>query len=151
LIREDRDPAFWAGVASHPQVEPQVTFGQDLDFAEIVSNPWVLPLRAEHGGFLFVRLDGCGRVYELHTLFTPEGWGREVLLALKEAVDVVFNRGAQVIVTYDIEGHWRSRPPKTFRFEPCGDFAEAPNFPHRLRTWSLSSAAWNASPARRRM
>lgn len=151
MIEECRDPAFWAGVASHPEVAPHVTFGHAVDFDAIVSNPWVTPLKAEHGGFLFVRLDGQGRVHELHTLFTPEGWGREVLLALKAAVALMFERGAQVIVTYDVEGNWRSKPPKTFRFEAAGDFAPVPDFPHRLRSWVLTSAAWNASPARLRM
>lgn len=151
MIREDRNPDFWAAVMAHPEVAPHVTFGQAVDVAAILENPWVTPLRADHGGFLFVRLDGMGRVHELHTMFTPEGWGREVLQALKEAVAEMFERGAQIIVTYDVEGNWRSRPPKTFRFEVCGDFAPVPDFPHRLRSWVLTRAAWDASPARQRM
>ena len=151
MITEDRDPAFWDRIISHPEVAPHVTFGQQLDLLTILDNPWVTPLRTENGGFLFFRLDGLGRVHELHTMYTPQGWGREVLLALKEAVSEIFDRGAQLITTYDVEGNWRSRPPKTFRFEPCGDFATADGFPVKLRTWALSKAAWNASPARLRM
>lgn len=149
MIREERDPAFWRAVYEHPEVKPHVSLGHEVDLEALVSNPAVLPLRAEHGGFFFVRLDGLGRVYELHTMFTPEGWGREVLQALKEAVSEVFALGAQLIITYDVEGNWRSRPPKTFRFEACGDYA--PALGASLRTWLLTRAAWDASPARQRM
>lgn len=150
MIREDRDVSFWSTVYEHPEVKPHVGLGQDIDLAEILDNPWVVPLRAEHGGFLFVRLDGMGRVYELHTMFTPEGWGREVLLALKAATQEIFERGAQVIVTYDVEGNWRSRPPKTFRFEPAGEFAPT-RLGRSLRSWVLTRTAWETSPARQRM
>ena len=150
MIREDRDLAFWTAVYEHPKIKPHVSLGQDINLADLLANEWVLPLRAEHGGFFFVRLDGLGRVYELHTLFTPEGWGREVLLALKAAVEHVFQAGAQVITTYDVEGYWRSKPPKTFRFEPAGDFAATELGP-RLRSWVLTRNAWEASPARQRM
>lgn len=150
MIREDRSLEFWNGVYEHPEVKPHVSLGHDLDLAAILANPAVTPLRATHGGFLFVQLDGLGRVHELHTMFTPEGWGREVLGALKDAVSLMFSRGAQLITTYDVDGHWRSRPPKTFRFEPCGDFAPTTLGP-RLRTWALSRIAWEASPACQRM
>lgn len=149
MIREDRDLAFWTDVYEHPQVKPHVGLGHDLDLSLILDNPAALPLRAEHGGFIFVRLDNLGRVYELHTLFKPEGWGREVLQALKEAVTEIFAGGGQIITTYDVEGNWRSRPPKTFRFQPCGDYAPALGV--SLRTWVLTRDAWEASPARLRM
>lgn len=151
MIRIERDPAFWARIAGHPEVAPHVTMGREVDWAASVGSDLVTPLAAEHGGFLFVRLDGVGRVQELHTMFTPEGWGREVLMALKHAVERIFADGAQLITTYEVEGHWRSQPPKTFRFMPCGDFAPIPGGEFRIRTWCLPWAAWEASPARRRM
>lgn len=151
MIREDRDTAFWSGVIEHPDVAPLVTFGQSIDLLAVLDNPWVTPLRSERGGFLFVRLDGLARVHELHSAYLPEAWGsREILLTLKAAVAEIFKRGAQLIVTYEVEGNPRSQPPKSFRFEPCGDFAPAEGFPP-LRTWALSKAAWAASPARLRM
>lgn len=150
MIREDRDPAFWTRIAEDPAVKPHVGLGRDLDMTAVTS-PQVTPLRTENGGFLFVRLDGLGRFQELHTMYLPAGWGREVLGALKEAVAEMFARGAQMITTYEVEGHWRSRPPITFRFEPCGDFAPAPGFSVRFRSWFLTRDAWEASPARRRM
>lgn len=147
---EDRDPAFWDRIANHPDVAPHVFLGTDtLDLAEIVTHPSVTPLRAEHGGFIFCRLDGLGRVHELHTLFAPEGWGREVLAAAKTAFAMMFASGSQVITTYEVEGWWRSRPPKSFGFSPCGAFAPSPF--GSLRTWILTADAWASSPARRRM
>lgn len=152
LIREDRDTAFWSGVIEHPQVAPLVTFGHSIDLLAILDNPWVTPLRSERGGFLFVRLDGLGRVHELHTAYLPQAWGtREIVHAARQAFCAMFERGAQLIVTYEVAGNRRSQPPKTFRFEPCGDFAPAPDFPHLLRTWALTKAAWEGSPARVRM
>jgi hypothetical protein len=151
VIREDRDPTFWKALYEHPAVKPTTLFGHDIDLAAILDNPWVSPLRTENGGFLLIRLDGLGRVHELHTAYTPEGWGREVLMGLKAACEQTFAAGAQLIVTYEVEGNWRSQPPRSFRFKPCGDFAPAEGFPVRLRSWSLSTADWSASPARLRM
>lgn len=149
MIREDRDPTFWQAVAEHPDVAPHVFLGSGpLALDEIIGHPSVVPLRAEHGGFLFCQLDGFGRVYELHTLFTPEGWGREVLFAAKAAFAEMFARGAQVICTYEVEGWWRSRPPRSFGFQRAGDFGEVAA--SRLSTWILTQSAWESSPARRR-
>jgi len=151
VIREDRDPAFWTDVYEHPAVKPHVSLGHDLDIAAIVANPSVTPLRSDNGGFLFARLDGLGRVHELHTMFTPEGWGREVLISAKAAFAEMFRRGADVIVTQEVEGNRRSQPPLSFRFAPAGDFAFSPLLNATLRTWVLTRAAWDASPARQRM
>ncbi len=145
---EDRDPAFWDRVANHPEVAPHVFLGHEaVTFADIVQHPSVTPLRAIHGGFVFCRLDGLGRVQELHTLFTPEGWGREVLLSAKQAFALIFSRGAQLVTTYEIESWWRSRPPKSFGFQPAGDFAPSPL--GSLRTWILTADAWDKSPTLR--
>jgi hypothetical protein len=149
LIREDRDPAFWTAVYEHPQVKPHVSLGHDLDLAEILADPGVTPLAADHGGFIFIRLDGLGRTYELHTMFTPEGWGREVAGAAKAAFALMFDGGADLIVTHEVAGNRRSQPPRSFRFEPAGGFR--PALDHELRTWVLTRYAWEASPARQRM
>lgn len=145
----DRDPAFWREVAGHPEVAPHVSLGQDFDIGAMVTHPLVTPLRAEHGGFIFIALDPLARVLELHTLFTPEGWGREVHAAAKAAFDHVFDGGVQLVVTSEVEGNRRSQPPRSFRFAPAGDFAATPYGP-RFRSWFLTHAAWEGSPARRR-
>lgn len=149
LICEDRDASFWQGVADHPAVKPHIGLGHDLDMAAAVASPLVTPLRSQNGGFLFLRKSETEQ--ELHTLYRPEGWGKEVLQALKEAVSEMFARGAALISTQEVEGNWRSKPPKTFRFEPAGDFVPAEGFPINVRTWVLRREAWEASPARQRM
>lgn len=149
-IVEDRDPAFWDRIANHPEVSPHVFLGHEaVSLAGMVQSPLATPLRAQNGGFIFLRLDSLGRVHELHTLFTPEGWGREVLLSAKQAFARIFATGAQVIVTYEVEGWKRSQPPLSFGFKPAGDFA--PALGTALRTWTLTRSAWDLSPARGRM
>lgn len=147
---ESRDPAFWSEVADHPQVAPHVSLGQTIPMDRVVAHPLVTPLRSENGGFLFFRLDGCGRVYDLHTLFKPEAWGtREIVQAARQAFDLMFARGAQIISTNEVEGNKRSQPPRSFRFAPAGGFAPSAYGP-AFRTWFLTKDAWEASPARRR-
>lgn len=136
-------------IADDPDVRPHITLGHDLDIRAVVEHPRVTALRSQNGGFLFVQLDGIGRVFELHTLYKPEGWGREVLLSAKQAFAAIFAAGAQVVVTYEVEGWKRSQPPLSFGFKPAGDFA--PALGTALRTWTLTRSAWDLSPARGRM
>jgi hypothetical protein len=146
VIREERDPDFWRGVADHPQVS-HIKFGLPFDIGQLVEHDSVTPLASENGGFLFCRLDGLGRVFELHTLFKPEGWGREVSGAAKEAFAAMFAKGARVITTYEVEG-WTA-PPLSFGWRAVGGF-DASDF-GQVRTWVLTLDAWETSPARRRM
>lgn len=144
----ERDPKFWTEVAEHPAVAPHVLFGHSgLLMAEVVQNPRVLPFRSEHGGYLFVKLDGLEKVFELHSLFTPEGWGREAYETAAYAFATIFIT-AHMVVTYEVEDNPKSRPPKTFGFVPVSDFSDV-EF-GRVRTWILTQQAWNASPVRRR-
>lgn len=145
----DRDPSFWDAVANHPEVAPYVFPGsQAVSLAGLVANPAVYPLRSEHGGFLFCRIDSLGRIYELHTLFTPEGWGREVHGAAKDAFSQMFGV-CDLIVTSEVATNPRSRPPKSFGFVVAAPYADSPI--GRIRTWILTREAWENSPARRRL
>jgi hypothetical protein len=152
VIREDRDAGFWSSVCHHPQVEPLVCLGHSVDLGPLLASPTCTALRSENGGFLFVRLDGLGRVHELHTMYLPKAWGgREILIAAKAAFAEMFARGSQVVVTYEVQGNPRSQPPRSFRFERAGDFAFAPLIGASVRSWVLTRAAWEGSPARQRM
>lgn len=144
----DRDPAFWLAVYEHPMVKPYVGLGREIDIAGFVSEPAVMPWRGDHGGYLFTRLDGLGRVLELHSLFTPQGWGREALMVAKCAFVAMFET-ADLLVTHEVFGNPRSRPPRSFRFAPAGEFR--PALGAYLRTWTLTRTAWEGSPARRKM
>lgn len=150
MIREERDVAFWEAVAQHEEVRPHLLISEDQGLAEIVSHPSVKPYAAENGGFLFCRLDGIGRVFELHTMFTPKGWGREVAKAIKEALERVFSEGAQVITTYEVGGWWRSKPPLSHGWKQAGPFLYSDSLAADVRSWILTHEAWLASPARER-
>lgn len=148
MIAENRDPAFWVRVASHPQVRDTL-FGLDPEeVGPLIQSPEVLPLAAEHGGFLFARVGSLEAVRELHTLFTPEGWGREVHSAAKEALGIVFGH-CDLVTTFEVLSNPRSRPPKSFGFQPASEPRSSAFGP--VKTWLLSRHAWEQSPARRRM
>jgi hypothetical protein len=146
MIREERDPAWWQAVADHPEVAPNIYLGQRFDTAPVVTSPRVVPLAAEHGGFWFFD----GPVYELHALFTPEGWGREVAQALKAAMAWMIARGAQGFRTLEVAGLATSRPPRSHGWRPVGSFHAGP-LGLLVRDWTLSLDGYRRSPAYRRM
>lgn len=148
MIREERDPAFWERIASHPACAPALHGVEPEHFAtEAVQHP-MLPLASEHGGFVFVPRDAFGRTVELHTLYTPEGWGREAAAAGKAALQRVFET-YDLVITYERDGDWRTRPPRSFGFRPCGSAFEMNGNTWRL--WALSADGWRASPSCQRM
>lgn len=149
MIAEQRDPAFWRAVAAHPAVEPHVSLGRSFDIGEVVVHPGVTPIASEHGGYLFLRLDELGRIFEWHALFTPEGWGREALLTAKEALERMFALGAVMVTMVEVEGNWRSSPPLSFGWKPLGGF-EPDGRGNSFKSWFLTVDAWRASPARKR-
>lgn len=147
MIRIERDRQFWLDVASHPAVAGSVMGLDAQAVADHAQDPRILPLASEHGGFLFCQLDGLGFVRELHTLYMPQGWGREVLQAAKEAFTVVFEI-AQIVTTYEMRANHRSQPPRSFGFVAAGDWQTS--IVGDLRAWVLTREAWQQSPAHRR-
>ncbi len=147
MIRIERDPAFWTRVAAHPEVTPMLMGLPAEKVGALAGRPDMLPFASDHGGFLFGRLDALGFVCELHTLFTPEGWGREALTAGVQALEAVWALGYQSILTFEVRANARSKPPRTFGFVQAADWRATPL--GDLRLWTLTPTAWNASPARR--
>lgn len=148
MIRIERDPAFWTRVASDPAVAIALGGMAPEAVGEWAQRPEVLPLASAHGGFLLTRLDPLGMVAELHTLFTPEGWGREVVLAGIAAIGAVWTCGFQTIVTLEMRANPRSRPARTFGFERCGEWKSTPW--GDARQWLVTRESWDASPAAHR-
>lgn len=146
MIRTERDPAFWREVASHPLVAPHVLLGREFDVGAVAQHASVTPLAAQHGGFLFCKLDGLGFVYELHSLFTPEGWGREVHGAGKEALQHIFAQGASVIVTTQTEDG--KAPPRSFGWREADNYRDTDI--GNARCWFLTADAWRLSPGGRK-
>lgn len=150
MICINRDPAFWDAVASHPEVAPHMLFDIERSFEDILSLQSVTPIGSRHGGFIVVRLDHPGRVYEVHTLFTPAGWGKEVATAAREALTFMFSAGgADLLTTLEVEGNWRSAPPRSFGWTECGDFKPFA-LGRAAKLWSITSKAWFGSPVRKR-
>jgi hypothetical protein len=147
LIRVERDPAFWRWVTDHPAVREGALLDPDAVLDTLIVNPTVIPLASEHGGFLFIQRDGIGRVFELHSLFRPEGWGRNVIRAGRAAMIEMFSRGMDTVFTYSVEGSPRSRPPASAGFIEAGPFQYAALVDRRLKTWVLTRQAWENSPA----
>lgn len=146
-VSETRDPEFWIWVASSPEAARALHGFPPERIMDVVLSPQTVPLASTHGGFLFLRQDSFSRVLELHTMFRPEGWGKEVHSAAKEAFEIVF-ADAEMIITHEDLADWRSRPPRSFGFEPSG-----PPFLHsfgEFRLWALTVDRWRASPARKR-
>lgn len=135
---------FWRDVALHPEVHPHVSLGLDVDWwSPLLGSPAVRVFQSDHGGYFLAQLDPLARVWELHAAFKPEGWGREANRTLKAALR---DLGAwDVVLATEVEGNWRSRPPKSFGFRPS-----APS-DGQFRTWILTRDAWDRSPARGRM
>jgi hypothetical protein len=149
-LTENRDGAFWQSIAEHPDVSPTIFLGgQRMEFADVVGHPRVIPMACQSGGLLFYQLDGLGRVYEFHAMFTPDAWGREAAAAFRASYEEVRSRGADLLVAYEVEGHWRSRAPRSHGWRPAGEFAPTPL--GRLRAWTLRMSDWQQSPAYRRM
>jgi len=148
MIREERNPAFWERIASHPACKASLMGIDPKHFAKEAVGEHLLPLASEHGGFVFVPRDAYSRVVELHTLYTPEGWGREAAAAGKQALLVVFDR-YDLVITYQRVDDWRTRPPKSFGFRACGEAFEKDGI--LWRTWSLSKEQWTQSPAYERV
>lgn len=143
-IREERSAAWWQSVIDHEAVS-HIKQGHDLKAADLVRRVDVRPFASKSGGYIFVRLDVLGRVYELHAAYKPEGWGREAHQALKLALEVV---DADVVLVTETANP-QSRPPLSFGFRCGSDFR--PSLIGEVRTWVLTRDAWAASVARRRM
>jgi len=148
VIRIERDPAFWSTVAGYPACAQALMGAKPDGVGMLAQQDDVLPIAAVHGGFLLRRLDPLGMIAELHTLFTPEGWGREVVLAGIAAIGVVWACGFQTIVTLEMRSNPRSRPARTFGFQRCGDWKSTPW--GDARHWLVTRESWNTSPAAHR-
>lgn len=138
------DVAWWDAIASHPEVAPHIFMGHTpFSLALLFDQPGAFGLKSENGGCIFVPRDPLGLVVEMHTLFRPEGWGREVAKSARGFMQTAFGSAA-LIVTHEQEGHWRSRPPKSHGWVPCADFQDV-GLPRRLRLWALTREGWMKS------
>ena len=140
MIRVERDPAFWTAVAGHPQVAPTLGGVDPAAIGALARHAAFVPLAAAHGGFLLQRRDELGFCWELHTLFTPEGWGREAVRAALAALELMFGSRASLITTLEVRANPRSRPWTRLGFAPAGAWTATEA--GELRPWILTKTAW---------
>lgn len=145
MIRIEREGAFWREVAAHPAVAPALIGMTPELVGELARRPEVIPIAAEHGGFLIVRRDALGFAGEIHSLFTPAGWGREAIEAGWQALNALWLAGFQTLTTFEAMGNRRSRPWRAFGFLVSGPWRETAF--GELRQWVLTREAFAASPA----
>lgn len=148
MIREERDTDFWREIAGHPSLAG-VMMGMDpQQVASAAMRVSILPLASDNGGLFLGQMDQLGLTVELHALYRPAGWGREVHKAAIEAAQWVFANGVQVVIAHEIEHLEHSRAPRTFGFVQAGDWRDT--VIGRCRAWVLTKSAWEASKAYRR-
>lgn len=82
------DASFLNRVANDPDVRPLVGGEGVIDLTAKLANASNVALHDHVGGFLFEKIDGG--LYELHTMFLPEGRGRHVLEAAQFAARYMF-------------------------------------------------------------
>lgn len=88
MIRRTFDAGFLNGVANDPEVFPWTGAAEAIELGAILVDPANIGLEAEHGGWVLVCLEPG--VYELHTLFLPEGRGKVYFAQAREALRYVF-------------------------------------------------------------
>lgn len=141
MIELEADVSWWDGVAACPEVGPHVFMGREpFSLSALLDQHGAIGLRGENGGAIFIPRDPLGIVLEMHTLFRPEGWGREVALVGREIMGLVF-KATSLLLTHEQEGYWRSRPPKSHGWVACADFQDV-GLPVRLRLWALTREGW---------
>lgn len=144
--REDRTLDFWWPVFSAPECQA-AHCGLALDprqIQQMIENETVYPLAGVNGGYLFIKRDPFGTVYELHSLFTKPGWGREAAAIGKASLRIMWERGMQVLFAAEIAG--LATPPRSYGWKLAAkEFRETPF--GATRTWILTRAMWETSPA----
>jgi hypothetical protein len=98
VLRRTFDAAQVNHVLNHPEVRPGLGGSDPLDATDLINNPANIALFNDLGGFIFTPLDAD--LYEVHTQFTPEGRGADLVTTTLEALRWVFTRTpAMQIVT----------------------------------------------------
>lgn len=90
ILRRTMDPARLNAAANHADVRPHLGAAPELetiDLSPLVTDPANVALDTPHGGFLVHHIDGG--VYEVHSIFAPEG-RRNLRAATAEGLRYVF-------------------------------------------------------------
>lgn len=89
MIQRTMDATFLNEVSNHPEVRPWLGGDGVLDLGALADNPDNVLLETDGGGWVLHPL--LPGVYELHTMFLPEGRGRSYFAAAREALRWMFS------------------------------------------------------------
>jgi hypothetical protein len=84
------DAAFMNTVLNHPEVHPWTGYDGTIDITLIAENVNNYVLVNAFGGFIAYNLSPG--VYEVHSMFLPEGRGKQLLQFSKECLEYMFTR-----------------------------------------------------------
>lgn len=91
MIRRTLDGAFLTEIANRPDIRPMIGPGDGfVDLRPVAANPANYVIEADHGGWL-LEAKGPG-VYEIHSLFLPEGRGAMFFRNAREMLRYMFTR-----------------------------------------------------------
>lgn len=92
MIRRTFDAVFLNRVANHPEVRPWLGLPEagPLDFQPFLDDPSNIGIEADGGGWILAS-KGLG-IYEIHSLFLPEGRGASFFRNAREMLRYVFTR-----------------------------------------------------------
>jgi hypothetical protein len=147
-VRIERSLDFWLPVFQAPECQPAhcgLEIKEDA-LEAFITNPWVRPIAGQNGGYLFVKKDDYGLIWELHSLFKRPGWGREAAAVGKQALKLMFADGMHLLFTYEIKG--LPTPPISYGWEKASEEYARTSIGEG-RIWLLTKAAWEQSPAHR--
>lgn len=90
MIQRTFEADYLSAVANHPEVRPWLGFqgAGELDFSAFVADPANYAILGEHGGWL-LHAKGPG-VYEIHSLFLPEGRGKPFFCGARDMLRWMF-------------------------------------------------------------
>ena len=91
MIRRTLDGTFLTEIANRPDIRPMIGPGDGfVDLRPVASNPEHYVIEADHGGWI-LEAKGPG-VYEIHSLFLPEGRGASFFKAARDMLRYMFTR-----------------------------------------------------------
>jgi hypothetical protein len=90
MIKRTMDATFLNKVANHPEVRPWLGGDGVLNLEGLAADPANILLETDGGGWVLHAI--MPSVYELHTMFLPEGRGRAYFAAAREALRWMFSR-----------------------------------------------------------
>jgi hypothetical protein len=138
MVRQDFTAEFLNSVGNDPSVRPYIGNPDSgpVDVSNLLDTSVFLV--TDHGGFVFHKLNPG--YYCLHTMFLPEGRGKHVAAAARDAFMWMFCRtDAEEIVTYSPKARPGSRPPRSMGWRNWYEAREYDGYRLALMDWASNA------------